>query len=291
MTEPIYDPSNPDAFTGYRHDLEDRDYLERTAVPFNVTRADYGAPTVVEEPWNLIRTENQGGMGSCQGHAASTVAELCRGIAEGGRPILDPADQFSPIFAYLESQRFDGISGDRGSTIGGGLKTNSEVGCCPLSACPYPSPVRYPGRGYITDAHRQAAAPFKIKSHVWLSKSGYQAWADFLGANIGGINMGIPWNGSWKTGRVIESVSGSGGGWHAVAVLFLSPRKDAQGRHYVWMNNSHSERYGYRGWVEIAPKGIDQICAIRGVSACGMSDLTTPTPREIDWVKRSIHNF
>jgi hypothetical protein len=47
--------------------------------------------------------------------------------------------------------------------------------------------------------------------------------------------------------------------------------------------NSHND-----SWTEIAPSVVDALCSHRYTSIVGMSDLSVPKPRKIDFSKTSI---
>ena len=77
------------------------------------------------DPRKVLKTENQRNMGSCRGHSGSTGGEWLRTLATG-----EIGFQLSRMMMYVETQRIDGISGDRGSTIAGGLQLLENVGLC-----------------------------------------------------------------------------------------------------------------------------------------------------------------
>jgi hypothetical protein len=265
---------------GYRIDLERIDELRRSAIDFR-THVDgrFSTPPEIDpRPWHRI--ENQGAMGSCQGHALSSVCEMGYHIA------TNEVTQFSPLFAYYATQQIDGLLGrDAGSTISGGMQCAKQFGACPLEAMPYPQPVRYTGR-FTPDAF-QAAAPFKIRSHALCA--GYDDVFAFLASGQGGVEIGLSWGSSMTPNRdgVIEQFR-SGGGGHAVCFLGYSRREDSQGRKYLWLANSWSEDWGDRGWAEVSPEAVDQMAEHRDTVMIGLSDLSTPTPRVVDWVKESV---
>jgi hypothetical protein len=270
-----------DRFTfGYRIDLERYAELREGAVDFReCVDGLYAAPPEMDpRPWHRI--ENQGPMGSCQGHALSSVCEMAYHIA------TNEVIQFSPLFAYLATQKIDGLLGrDVGSTISGGLRCAREYGVCPLDVLPYPRPVRYEPR--IPPEAFAAAAPFKIRSHA-VCRSYDDVFA-FLASGLGGVEAGISWGSAMTPNRagVIESFRPGGGG-HAVCFLGYSRREDAAGRRYLWLANSWSEEWGERGWAEVAPRAVDQMCQHPSTVMIGLSDLSTPTPRKIDWIKESV---
>lgn len=259
--------------TGYRIDLEDRDALKVGAVDFQSVVRGFAAPDEIDpRPWHRI--ENQGSMGSCQGHALSSVCELAYHIATGR------VTQFSPLFAYYATQKLDGLLGaDNGSTISGGMKCSKQYGACPLDVMPYPNPVRYTGK--IPDGAWPAAEPFKIRSHS-ICKNYADVFA-FLASGQGGVEIGIGWgNMNPNAEGVIENYS-SGAGGHAVCFLGYSQRKDSQGRQYLWLANSWSENWGKSGWSEVSPKAVDQMGQSSYTVMIGLSDLTAPRVRPISW--------
>lgn len=270
-----------DRFTfGYRIDLERRDELRRDAVNFR-DRVDgrFAAPPEIDpRPWHRI--ENQGSMGSCQGHALSSVCEMAYHIA------TNEVIQFSPLFAYYATQQIDGLLGrDVGSTISGGMQCAKQFGACPLEVMPYPNPVRYSGK--ITPEAFTAAAPFRIRSHAVCRN--YDDIYAFLASGQGGVEIGISWSGAMTPDGdgVIEQFRPGGGG-HAVCILGYSRRVDSQQRPYLWLANSWSQQWGDKGWAEVAPRAVDQMARHPDTVMIGLSDLSTPTPRKIDWTKDSV---
>ena len=68
------------------------------------------------DPRIVLAVENQGSVGACQGHSISSCLEWSYIIESG-----DTNLQLSRAMGYYESQRLDGITGDRGSTINAGV--------------------------------------------------------------------------------------------------------------------------------------------------------------------------
>lgn len=265
-------------FTGYPIELEQRAELEQTATDFRgLVRGLYSAPEEIDpRPWHKI--ENQSSMGSCQGHALASVCEMAYHIATG------EVTQFSNMFAYLATQKIDGLLGrDSGSTINGGRKCAQQYGMCPLEVFPYPNPVRYSSR--IPDAAWDAAKPFRIRSHAFCRN--YSDVYEYLASGQGGVEIGISWGLRPDSNGIVQRFQ-TGGGGHAVAFLGYSKRKDSTGRNYLWLANSWSRSWGNNGWAEVAPKVVDDMGRHRYTVMIGMSDLTTPKPRPVDWVKESV---
>jgi len=126
----------------YDFEREDHDFLSviPEAPMASSAWASFSRPSEVTVEWH--RTENQGPMGSCQGHSISSVLERLA-MVRGERV------QLSEIFAYLATQKIDGLLGrDRGSTISGGCKVAMQYGCPPEKLTGYP-------RGYPSRADRE----------------------------------------------------------------------------------------------------------------------------------------
>ena len=193
--------------------------------------------------------------------------------------------QFSPMFAYLVSQKHDGIIGrDVGSTLAGGLKAAMEDGSCPAEVFPYPNPVRYSPT--IPSGAFEAAKQFKIGRHT-VCRS-YQDVFDFLASGQGGVEIGIRWPEEWMecNGVVERYAVGYGGGGHAVAFLGYSRRVDSQGRKYLWLANSWGREWGVDGYAEVAPAAVDQMAQHQDTAMIGLSDMAVDDvrPRDVSWI-------
>ncbi|MFO0919685.1 MAG: C1 family peptidase [Planctomycetaceae bacterium] len=263
---------------GYRIDLEQRQRnlaeLARTSRLLPSFRGLRVPDRIDPRPWHRI--ENQGSMGSCQGHALSSVCEMAWRIATGCTS-QKKMIQFSPLFAYIMSQRKDGISGDQGSTINAGRLTAMQDGCCPLDLCPYPDPVQYTDR--ISREAIKAAAEFKIRSHSLCRN--YDDVFAFLASGQGGVEIGIAWGDQMmecRSGVLERFYPGQGG--HAVCFLgYDDELQDRQGRRYLWLANSWSERWGDHGWARVSPAAVDQMCRHQDTVMCGLSDMPVDDDR------------
>lgn len=273
MTEPFYGCIIED---NERYKKE----MKATETPITFSASDFSAPEEID-PRKWHRIENQGSMGSCQGHALSSVCEMAYYIA------TKKVTQFSPIWCYLLSQKIDGLLGsDRGSTIDGGRRCAQQYGLCPLEIFPYPNPVRYSTK--IPEAAWDAATPNKIRSHSVMES--YDDIFNYLASGQGGVEIGISWGNGTRPNSdgVMESYKAGGGG-HAVSFLGYSTRKDSQGRNYLWLANSWGvQNWGKQGWAEVSPHAIEQMFSHRYTVMIGLSDLSTPAPRPVDWIKDSV---
>nr|WP_240491192.1 hypothetical protein [Pirellula sp. SH-Sr6A] len=205
--------------------------------------------------------------------------EWCYVIATNGQ-----RQQLSRAMGYYETQRIDGINGDRGSTISGGVKLAKNVGLCEEPLWPYTG--RYqPTRPGNWQAITENAAKYKIGRAVQIRT--YDDFRAFSGSLQGGIHIGIAWGNSMSK-AVVESFSPGMGG-HAIAGLCLSDRVDSQGRPYAWIMNSWGQNVGSRehpGWHEWSPNAISQMLRHQWTEMIGISDMPAAKPRKFsieDW--------
>lgn len=256
---------------GWLREDEDEGYLKSLPddhLIMQLAQSSYEEQTI--DPRNVMKVEGQANQGACQGHSVSSNLEFC-GYLCG----IDLSQQLSRAMGYYETQRIDGISGDRGSTISGGVKLALTTGICDEKYWPYPN--RYnPQRPSDYQQVLKSAGEFKLKSSIRLGS--YDAIRTFLGSGQGSINIGIGWGDSMNN-AVVENYRRGGGG-HAIALMSLSDRKDSSGRPYVWMMNSWTERWGNKGWSEWSPTAITQMFQDRWTVAIGMSDLVKPKSRK-----------
>lgn len=261
------------------HDVEDFEFLKSLPGESSVLAMRGTYSEVRVDPRAVMKIENQGSVGSCQGHALSSCVELCYYIATG-----DLTRQLSRAFGYYETQRIDGINGDRGSTISGGIKLATTLGIPREELWKYSG--RYENRRpsnwneIVEDAKlHQVGQSYRMES--------YDGVRTFLGSGQGGISIGISWGGEVDR-PVVNSFSGAGGGGHAIALLGLSERFDQSGRPYVWMLNSWGANWGNKGWSEWAPTAVEQMLRHRYTACFGLSDLPNVKPRELnvtEWQK------
>ena len=264
-------------FTGYDPTIENRDEIRATSVSMGFAYGDYNAPDEVD-PRPFMRHDKQMNMSSCQGFSLANACEGVWALSQG----FKAENQLSSLFAYLESQRLDGgrlFGVDKGSTISSGLKVATTIGMLPESELPYRTPYPNNARTVVTDAMRAKASPYKIRSHTWLES--YEQIFQYLASGVGAVHTGTLWNDSfYSQNGVLESVNLRGGGGHATAWLGYSKRKDSKGRNYIWRLNSHND-----SWTEVSPAVIDALCRHEYTSIVGVSDLSTPGPREVKWLK------
>jgi hypothetical protein len=263
----------------WRIDLEDFDTLEKTSFEGWESQVEglYAEPEEID-PRPFHRVEHQQQQGACQGHELSSIGEHCWRIA------TQENLQFSRQFCYIETQRIDGLIGrDVGSTIGGGEQLAKTKGF------PLESFWQYTGVYHTNPPGGIQACYNDGKKRLIKTSAAMRSYADcrkFLGAGVGGISLGIPWNASMHSKGVIESYDPNlPGGGHALAFLGYSKRVDAQGRKYLWLLNSWGTTWGQKGWAEVAPAAIDQMFRSRYTVMRGLSDMQTDaiTPRPVDF--------
>lgn len=233
----------------------------------------------------FLRTENQGSIGSCAGNALTECAEYSWTI-ETGR-----VKQFCRMFAYLETQKVDGIRGDRGSTISGGTKVAKNVGFCPEpDSKPYPR--RYPGYSWVTGEMKEAAKRFTMKSHTVMRSP--DDCKTYLGDGLGIIQIGIRWGRSMSPDSD-GCITGFrvGGGGHSVAIAGYVPdsvvgRRSGDG-YWFLLKNSWGTRWGKDGWAYVSPSAINSMIRSRYSSFVGRSDMGNPEPRpdRVDFEEQS----
>lgn len=267
-----------DNLTGYwLGDQENRQELISTSSP--VPDLLFSTPEEVDprklypsHPW----PESQLQQGACAGHARANVVEWCYAIASGESPV-----QLSRQYSYIDGQRYDGLLGrDVGATINGQRRSAME-GTPPETVWGYTG--RYhtsPPAPQTWATVQEAAKQYRIAKHAVLRS--YDDVFRWLAMGTGGVVIGIRW--SLGDGAIVESYRPGGGG-HAVAFMGYTRRKDSQGRNYVLLLNSWGERWGNRGWAEIAPVAIEQMLRDSYTVMIGLTDMVDVKPRRVDFTK------
>ncbi len=209
----------PEGFTGYRMDLEDREFITANSAPYaELMRGpeDYQESNVFE--WWHVR--NQSMQGSCRGHSLAANGRFSYVLQAGdidldGDGVPNEAnlqDDFSPDYCYYECQREDGIRGDNGATIKGGIAVGLR-GLAREIDCPYT--VAYdPGR--ITAEMREKAKQFKFGRYSEITSP--TMGLDWIGSGQGGLDWGTVWPLPFVKGCLVKGMSrAETGGGHATA--------------------------------------------------------------------------
>jgi len=305
-------------YSGYRYDLEPLDgrpeYLRAASVPFmdavsidGFARPDYYDP---RGPGGF-RIRNQGPVGSCRGHSGAAGFEHCWFMATGDRDVdqdgqqyeqLD--DRFSPLWFYITTQRHDGISGDRGSTIAGGVKTAMQDGCCREVTWEYKA--RYETRPPAGAA--EEARNFKLtRSHFFEpSNKVFDEAVEWILTGQGYLDFGTVWPLPFKSNGVVDNVpSGTRGGGHATAGIgvipaskLLSPPRAGEpvagqgvlrddDELLIVVANSHGTSAQHHGFYYFTRRGLTEVMRHSYTTLVGMSDMGNVRPRSFNWNGRN----
>jgi hypothetical protein len=254
----------------YAVDRENFAYLDALPEVPMLTSAwqEFKRPEEIDIAWH--RTEDQGQIGSCQGHSVSSVLERLAFVR--GEKV-----QLSEIFAYLASQKIDGLLGaDDGSTIAGGCEIAVKYGCPPESRTGYPR--AYPGSAertkILSKENYDAGAPYKALS-AWKVPKDHNAVLNFIGGG-GGINFGIRWySGLIPADRIVRKYNACrAGGGHAMCILGYDKNGNLRAA------NSHAD-----GGYLITPEAWTQIMTCSATAAIGLMGNKDAKP--IDWYGNS----
>jgi hypothetical protein len=184
----------------------------------------------------------QGQMGSCQGVTIAAIGGALAGLRTGTKTVL------SALFAYLETQRLDGLlGGDQGSTISNGAKLLMEVGICREQFAPYPNPVVYPRRWQRTQQQLDDAADYRCPRQQPLYSA--QECFDWLATGQGLISTGTMFGWYPDSDGVVRTFTPRGGG-HAIPFRGYSHKmKDRAGRPAFRATNSWPWGIDQDGWI------------------------------------------
>lgn len=189
---------------GYAFDWERLDELHERGQDAELVLKSYKDAfpkfNTTADPLGVVKILNQGSQGSCQGHALSQVFSICYFLATGR------TEAFSRAAAYYLSQKKDGISGDKGSTLSGGQWVATQHGLCLESDWPYPQ--RYnPGQ----PPSASGKFNFKLKATKPLTEiDAITAWLD-SGLPV---QTGLTWNSTCDQ-EVVSNYSSRSGGGHS----------------------------------------------------------------------------
>lgn len=250
---------------GWRCDLEDPAELEAACLAWSpALRGD--EPPVVYDLNDVIdwsKTEDQKQQGSCQGHSITTACEWAFHRWTGR--VVELCRQY----AYIASQKIDGISSDSGSSIAAGVKVAQNG---------LPREQWWPYTGRYDRSIPQACfdhLDFKLRDAYYL-KTADDFYA-FLARGVGIVHIGMQWRSSMSGhGLEVKDYGGGGGGGHAVVLGPLVGEPDADGRYKVPLHNSHGRRWGHEGFKLIWPRAIAQIFESSRFGAVGIGKVTGP---------------
>jgi hypothetical protein len=238
-----------------------------------------GPETRLAVPPAWMRVENQGPINSCSANGMTSCAEKCE-YARTHKSV-----QLSRWFQYVRSEIYTyGQAGrDQGATLSAALRVGREVGFVPESEEPYPATYDR-SRTQFPREIIELAETRRITSVISLA-SGYSAWRTLLGRDIGAVLLGMYWPVQLDAHGVASRLPNGGGG-HAIAGLFLADTTDANGNPDVWILNSHSASFGLGGWFKATRSFIEDLQARDDFGNVGVSDMSVPGPRIVDWASR-----
>ena len=253
---------------GWLHTLERRDLIAQWQRPIL-----YGLTSTADlpervDPTGWMKIEDQRSQGSCQGHALSTGVE-CVHVLSGGNIV-----QLSRACAYYMSQRLDGIRGDQGSTIAGGIKLAEGDGLVLESVWPYP--VRYDPR--IPEGYDQATK-WTIANHSPIQSA--DECIKHIGL-YGAVHIGIMWSDQIDkqvSQRGIIYSYRPGGGGHSVELIGYTPT-DWDGKAlsdvHVMLFNSWSKSWGRNGVALVSQQALQSMINDRNSVFVGLYGATHP---------------
>lgn len=276
---------------GWLFDREDQMALAKMSMPDDELRmafaGDVEIPPVIDLRKSIPRRSQQN-EGSCQGHAQTWASEVVYWLKSG------EFKRFSPDFAYYMAQQFDGIRGDSGSTITGGLRVALELGSLEESLMPY-TPKYNPGD--VPRDAKEKAAPFKVAKGSRLRT--YREIAEWYARGIGACWWGIQWG-------LRESSPGwvtdfrAGGGGHAIGIGMWGEegselKMESDGLPpWMWIANSwtnNPQEVSLQGYFRMTRDAIEEALQHPYTVVVGVTDMEQVKPRKIDWSKDSVFSW
>lgn len=270
---------------GYAIEHERREELySRGQIAYAKWRNDFPEyawePAEEMDPEEWFEINDQGRIGSCAAQALTDTAEYCH-VIQHGEPI-----QLSRGFAYLETQKHDGLLGrDAGSTLDGGTKVLKEG--LPLeSEFPYVDDYRALYNKYRSVSGRIGRA-YQLKGEIPMptSEDAYR----FLSSWQGIIQIGIMWTIPDAGYEITSYQYSSRAGGHSVGIVGYVKMPSWPLGIGLKLKNSWSKRWGRNGYKLLHPKAYDQMFRHQWNVAVGRSDMPRPTPR-VDAIDHARHH-
>lgn len=241
--------SPAETFTGYEYGNE-VDVLEYGAACTRMQSYLRQSPNLMDLPdevdFTWHRQENQMRQGSCQGHSLTSCMEGCYWIDSGGKTV-----DLSRNAGYRFSQLEDGIIGDDGSTLSGGVKAAMK-GICAEAYFPYTETYsrRIPKVAY------ENREKYRLVTAVPISKNDpAKQVVNWIGSGKGFCAIGMKWTSEMDSQSKIARYSGRGsGGGHAVAFLGYSLRNET-----IKLVNSWGYRWGKDGVKDVTFEAFNKM--------------------------------
>jgi C1A family cysteine protease len=230
--------------------------------------------------WHKV--EDQGQQGSCQGHMLSSILEGLYIIENNGQK-REQTLHLSRNAAYRFSQEEDGIRGDQGSTLSGGIA--AALKGLPLEKY-FPYTTNY---SHDIPTKARETRDYKLITHRRIESAEDLSNAMSSGLFLGG--MGIKWTDELDSQKVISKYRASGfGGGHAVALLGQSddsnhsnPFGPKVSEPYFMLPNSWGLSWGQNGWKKVTFDGFNKIVRHGWNAVFAYSDLADLEPRPMDF--------
>jgi hypothetical protein len=286
----------PENFTGYRRELESREWFDSLPeLPFTLrdVQKACGSGGHDYDPFDLFSfdRDDQYKQNGCVGLGSTNCLETLVRFATGKQPKL------SRQMAYMGAQSRSFRNGkallgvDQGAYGQGAIEFMTEVGLVEESFWPYPNPVAYPGKqDFINRMNSEAVKnaqhwkirnAFRIKniddaSAFTLSKAGCllicMSWPPGMDAN----GLWTSYNPLLKSGHCVMSP------FKTKLVL------DRQGRPTFPIVNSHYATYGKKGFGFCSDSIMQKMIEDKTAFIAGITDLVSPGPDSRRFVDNPI---
>ncbi len=197
-------------------------------------------PKHIDNREECTSVRNQGGEGSCTGHALVAVAEMLYWRKLGSPPNL------SERWAYEKAKLYDEWEGEdyEGSSIRGTVKAWSKVGICPEEYWPYEA--NKPGKPK-PDAEIKAREYPIAKYERCLGIDNIKHAIHYRGCVIAGVDVHEGWYAAEEVIPFKSDYYPQGG--HAIAFVGYDDEKEI-----LWVKNSWSQDWGIEGFAGLTYK-------------------------------------
>ncbi len=264
-------------FSGYPIQHEREGFIHDYHADFMSVCAGAEMPEEID-PRKWYRIEMQSSMSSCVGHGLSGVIE------SDYRDVTGQIQHFSRMHCYLLAQEYSDkimpgynfLGRDAGALIEGAVAASLEQGPSLEKTFPYP--------GHYT-TKIPAGANDEGKKYLIRSASypkNYDEAMTYLGTHQGKFLVGAPWPFRLSSGFTMTEFRSYGRSGHAWCILGYL--KDGR----LIAANSHDVTFADEGFFYIDKRGFNEMVNTRNVVVAGLSDLTTPKPRKVDYKRESM---
>lgn len=254
------DLTNVDIFTGLIPDSDEvRADFDAVALPMAWDYREIFARldqivSSENDPSSWLRIENQGRVGSCQGNALTTGAEMVH-YFETGKVV-----QLSRLFAYIGSQmQSGGARGDNGSSMISGIRLLQKIGVPSELLVPYTDNYQTMVRRYQQVARKptvvESARSHIVETHT-VCESFQQAMA-WTATKSGSVHLGMNWPINLNSYGVCTRYRGNAGrGGHAIEGVY--PAR-INSEWVLKIANSHGSNYAKRGYFFMNEQSFSEV--------------------------------